>query len=489
MRLSKGVISFSLAGLALLSIQLPARTADKAGADDLTKQASQLSGAGKFDEAIELENKAVKSAPDYWVPHAALSYLNYRKSMLQQAFDEGQTAVKLAPGNAFALINYAELHQLMGSLDQAIPLYAKASKLAPNNWIPVICRAQCLILTARVPEATKLLDQMQESKTTSFDWWYQLSDTYLKMSNYKGAQKSSEKALLAATTAEQKKLSLNELFIASIKSDDLARAKSLQQQVFAGKPSDEQVYTLTQSQLIKADAPTEGQALLDCARESEIFASDFYYTMGKDFEEKSATAGLNKANSEAWLASAQSAYRLAVKYGPSEAKYHLAIAELMDHAGKRGEIIAELEKAKELEEDDPLAPYLVSKIKPAGTAIQESYKLNLTSAVITVENLHCACKLPAIENKLKNTAGVAFVGSARTIKPFKITVLLDQSKVTVNQLIHEMSEGNTLSFQIASTEPITTVGDALKVAKKVSDGNKISMIYSFKQNSPRMPLM
>jgi len=68
-------------------------------------------------------------------------------------------------------------------------------------------------------------------------------------------------------------------------------------------------------------------------------------------------------------------------------------------------------------------------------------------------------------------------------------VLLDQSKVTVNQLIHEMSEGNTLSFQIASTEPITTVGDALKVAKKVSDGNKISMIYSFKQNSPRMPLM
>src|SRR5271156_1825156 len=124
MRLSKEVFSLSLAGLALtFAVQLPALSVDKAAADELTKQASELSESGKFDEAIVLENKAVKSAPNYWAPHAALSYLNWRKSMLQEAFGEGETAIKLAPTNAFALINYAELHQLMGSLDQAIPLY------------------------------------------------------------------------------------------------------------------------------------------------------------------------------------------------------------------------------------------------------------------------------------------------------------------------------------------------------------------------------
>jgi tetratricopeptide (TPR) repeat protein len=489
MRLSKELFSLSLVGLALtFSAQLPALSADKTQADELTKQASELSEAGKLDEAIELENKAAKSAPNYWAPHAALSYLNWRKAMLQEAFGEGETAIKLAPTNAFALLNYAELHQLMGSLDDAIPLYTKAGKLAPDNWIPFICKAQCLIMTAHVPEATKVLDEMLAAKTRSFDWWYQLSDTYMKISNFKDAQQASEKALLAAKTDEQRKSTLTQLYVVAIQAGDLTRAGALQKEVLATKPSDEQVYTLTQAHLIKPDAPQEGQALIDCAKASEIFSSPFYYSMGKAFEEKAGTPGLDKASADKWLESAEAAYRIAVKYGPAEAKNHLAIAEMMDRAGKHDEMLAELEKAKEAEDDEPLAPYLVSKIKPAEPKLA-SYKLNLTSAVMTSENLHCACKLPALMALLKSTPGVAFAGSEKTVQPFKVIVMVDQSTITLNDLVHKIAEGTKLNFDIASSEKITTVSDAVNVAKRVTDINKISMSYSFKQNPPRMPLM
>lgn len=469
-------------------------------ADDLTRQAATLWNGGRLQAALDLENKAVKLAPNYWLGHSALSFLYWQHGQMDEAINEAQLATKLAPNNPLAILNLAQMEQLRGYYDRAVPLYRKAVKLAPNDWMPGIGLVQCLVLCARTPEALIVLNQMATQSNSNFDWWYQIAENYAKLNDSKSAQTAASKALTLAATAQQKCSSLSKLFIALLKCNEIERARALKDQVLAAKPKEKDVYLLAASSLYPVSAPEDAKLLLDCAIENATEA-DTFYKLSSIFETKAFDPNTESSKRVLWLNNAEAACRTAIKFNPGDPKYHLALAGVLDKEGKLDEMADSLNRAKTFDGNNTLALYLVSKIKARSNDLagqlrgkligssETAEQVNLTRVDFQLNNVHCACKLPALEYKLKRINGVAFVAIERGTKPYKGTMLLDQSFVTISQLIDLVKENEKeMTLQVLSSQQVKTPSEAIQIAQSFGDNQTVGLAWSFQAIAPKMPL-
>ncbi len=469
-------------------------------ADEKTREATALFASNKVQEAIELENQVVKNAPGYWLPHSALSIMEWRRNRYDIALKEAQAAAKLAPENETAVLNYAQMSQQLGYYETSIPLFRKAIKVSSSNWAPRIGLMQCLVSSARADEARAVLDQMSGKTDADFDWWYQLANSYSKLDKPKQAAAAAQKALAVASSAEQKASAIASLFIDLIRANEIDRARAIEDDVFKGKPKDDEVYVRAAADLYPVTDPVRGRNLISAAIDNCLPNTEGYYRIGEVFEQKADTHSGDLNYRDAWLDNAEVAYRAAIKGSPTNAKYYLALAAIFDRMGRTEEMVAMLTKAKVLDSSDALAPYLVSRVKLANNdlagrlrekltgAAEKPYQLNLAKTDFQVDNLHCNCRLTALQVQIKQQIGIKFVAITNREKPFKGTLLVDQSFGTT-KAFETIEKREAVRLEVVSSEPVHTVSEAIKISQNLRDLGQLSKTWSFVPDSPKMPVI
>ncbi len=102
--------------------------------NDLTREATELFGAGKLDEAEESFNDALELRPDSYLPFYYLGLINYQRKDYSKAADYYGRAMQL--GIEAALINYALGVNAFAEkkYDQASGFLRKAKELDPKAY-------------------------------------------------------------------------------------------------------------------------------------------------------------------------------------------------------------------------------------------------------------------------------------------------------------------------------------------------------------------
>src|SRR6185295_7087177 len=95
-----------------------------------------------------------------------------------------------------------------------------------------------------------------------------------------------------------------------------------------------------------------------------------------------------------------------------------------------------LTNAKNINTYDRLAPFLVSainKINPQSTVAH--CPVHLSNIQITLTNLNCGCHVSKVVEAMEKCDGVAFVYVPSNVKPYKGTLLLDQAKTSLKDVL------------------------------------------------------
>jgi len=484
--------------------------------DARTAQAADLFKQGKVQEALDLEEQAVKEKPKDWLAHAALSYFRWREGNVMDAVSEGQKAAQLAPGNEIVNTNLGHMGLALGDYQDATPAFEQAKKVAPSDWVPWVGLARCYIIGGHIDNALALLREMATQKSNSFDWHYQMGETYLKIEQPKLAAEAAVKAHSLASTPEQRSASAVQLLLALLRDNQLDRAKEIMNEVFTKiHPTDNELYVRVASALLPAGDPVAGKEFLQFALTNlkDKEDADGFFRLGTIFADKAGEVSHDATKCDAWIEYAKTAYEQAIALNPEEASYHLALAGCLNRQGKMPEMAEELTKMQTLDKLDPFAPYLVSRIQAAAnhsaqnvtsglkSSSHQPLSLNLTKVAFNIKGINCSCKISRIIEALWGVKGVALVVIPLQ-SPYRGTMLLDVSATPIDDVL--MSQANekrqaanpslkllppTASFEVVSRQPLTSADEAIKLALTRQHGDVLLFYHQFDQVQPIMPVI
>jgi tetratricopeptide (TPR) repeat protein len=429
--------------------------------DPSTVQTLSLIQEKKFEEAMELEEKASKAAPKNWRAHAFLSFLQWQQGNAPDAIVEGQKAVRYAPQNPTALINLAHMFQALESYPDAIPLYEQAHKVAPDNWVPPVCLSRCYAKSNQSEMALQVLNEMAQQNNKSFDWNFQLGNAYLLLDKPSLAIPLLKTALSAASTIAEKSICSSQLLLGLLRDNQISEAKPLADLVLSEyKTTNPELYVRTAAVILPATSPDSGAKLLKTAIENlaNTQDSDGFFRLGKVFEERG------------WLDNAQDAFNQAVELNPGQSQYHQALAGVLWRKGKTSEAEKELAEARSYDRTDQLAPYLVSKAKANST--------NLSAVHFSVNGATCGCQVTRIGEALPRISGVIFA-NVLALKPYSGIILIDQNQVSVKDVFAKCPQlafpaadlKDPITFDIQSEEKVSSLDKAIRIAQAAKYGD------------------
>jgi tetratricopeptide (TPR) repeat protein len=463
--------------------------------------------------------EALPTSSESWFGHAAKSYSFWQQGNLIEAIREEESAVKLNPTNADLLINLAIMKQNMSAYAEAIDLYWRAARLAPNNWVAPIGIARCYILSGNESSGRKALQMMSDQNDCNFDWYYMIAKTWLSLNDLSRTEKVAKRAISVATKEEQKAAAQNVLFLVLLKSNKLDKAKALQDEVFhKDSPQIQESYIRAASAILPVNKPADGEDLLKCAVKNLTTDqdADAFLKLGRIFADKAADSRCADTDRANWLECAKTAYAQAIALNPKSPDYHLALAGIYSSKGDLSKTIDELKTTMSLERLDVLATFLVSKIENCQTTEQNhSLPLNLSLVKFKINGLTCSCHLSRVHKALRKIDGVAFI-STPPKKPYIGSVLLDQGQTTDREMLAmcvrnyrtvemntdavvekhstgaepaetppagkvssdkadpEKSRPEKLQLEMVSEHPVHTVDGALKIAQEIRFGPILS---------------
>lgn len=509
MYIYKGLLprAFALATLLTLSIPYSAYAGETIGAqgiitsdttkqnvdssDVLTKQALGLFGEGKLEQAVSLEEKAVKGEPDNWLVHSVLSYLYWQQGNVPDSIVEGQRAVKQAKDNAMPLINLGHIFQTLASYVEAIPCYEAACKKDPDNWVPWIGLARCYIGSERQSEALAVLEKMSERNVANFDWNYRLGETYLKVDKPAKAITPLTQASSLAKSTEQKSLSQGLLLTALLRNNQNYQAEAIKDQCFKdAMPKTYEPYIRAASALLPAADPEKGNALFQIAKENLQASSDSegFFRLGRVFEEKANSIKDDTAKRNAWLDIAATALNQSIELTPGIAKNYLALAAVSEQQGKHKEMLEEISQAKSYDGFDMVPPFLLASAKETGT-------LHLAAVRFKINGLTCGCQASRIEQVLRSVNKTALVRFSH-LKPYEGVVLVDPEKTSIEKALSEPIANAFAkmpdipahpAFEVVSQEPVESVWQSMLITDKARFGDVLEFPKQFDPMHPVMP--
>ncbi|HEY9679168.1 MAG TPA: hypothetical protein V6C76_14260 [Drouetiella sp.] len=483
------------------SISYAAPTKDNTAVDATMKKVIALADQDKSDSAVDLGNQAIKTAPDYWLPYAVVSVVEWRRGKLQNGLKQAKEAVRLSPDSELTNLNFAIMNQQLGYFETAIPGFKKAMKAAPNDWIPRLGLVHALIGTSNSAEAINVLDQMSTKTDGNFDWWYHLADGYSILKKSKQAADAAQHAVAAATTPETKTKARATLLVELVRANELDKAHAVKADLLNAKIKQGNVYTCCLDSLCDAKDPSYGRTIIDTAINAGVADADDFFKLGQISEQKASTAGLDSNTRNAWLDNAEAAYKTANKILPGDLKSLLGLAGVADRKGKKDEMLGYLAKVKSMTSTDALVPYLMARVKASGNDLagklresltgeqEKPYQLNLVKEDFQMDNLQCNCHLGAIAYQLKQQNGVKFVAITNKEKPIKGMLLVDQAYGSSEAIANVVKSEPKLTIKPLTTTPVLTVSDAIRLSQSTPDATQVSMTWSFTTEPPKMPVI
>lgn len=163
--------------------------------DDTLSRCEELQEAGQFDDALDLLNEAVLSAPydsDYLIMRGRL--LSLRFSDHDAAIADLLEARRFTPRSC-------ELHQLLSlsylslnELDQAQESAETAIEIDPSDFMSYICMGRCMIMKHRFHDAKSSFEAAVTLSPNSELALTGLGESYFSMDEFENAIASSRRA-------------------------------------------------------------------------------------------------------------------------------------------------------------------------------------------------------------------------------------------------------------------------------------------------------
>lgn len=157
---------------------------------------SSKSPRESIEKATELFQKVLAMDADHVGAHADLSWVYTVRKEYDKAVAEGERAVTLNPGSAFALFRYAETLTYAGRPDEAVPLFEKAIRLnplAPAAYY--LSQGTALRETGRLKEAAASYRKAVVRSPSCFRARADLAAVYSMMGRDDEARAEAEEAL------------------------------------------------------------------------------------------------------------------------------------------------------------------------------------------------------------------------------------------------------------------------------------------------------
>lgn len=368
--------------------------------------------------------------------------------------------------------------QSRGHQKQAIAYFEKAEKEDPNNWKASLSLAKSLMLQDRHIESLAILNRMRDqsciglSGASDFEREYQLGQAFLFYNKPSITVETASKAMELARTSKEKSSSVQQLFLSLIRDNQEKRASDLQNRVLAeANPTDEQVYIRAASIAAVLD-PQSAKELLDAALRNlnKSENSGTFFRIAQIFDTKAKFVHYDRTKYSAWLNNSEIAYKHAFKLNPNPPIYQLALA---NNASKRDDehaLLEALTDAHQLDVQDQLPGYLLSKIKPLQVATANltapipQATVKLTQTQLAIEGLRCSCKRSMIINSFKQIRGIILTTIYPKF-PYVATVLIDESMIPIADVLSKI-ENKPLpefSYKLVSSKPIQGAEEALQL--------------------------
>jgi adenylate cyclase len=149
-----------------------------------------------IEKGIELAQKALAMDDSIADAHALLCPFYFCKREYDKAIAEGERAVALDPGGAFALVNYADSLRFAGRSGEALPFYQKAIRLDPVGRSSLYFNyATSLRITGRFEESVSAYKKAIQLAPNNVIAHFGLAATYIMMGREKEARAEAAEVL------------------------------------------------------------------------------------------------------------------------------------------------------------------------------------------------------------------------------------------------------------------------------------------------------
>ena len=262
-----------------------------------------------------------------------------RQNYIWKAITEYKNAIQLDPENETAYFELAETYVLLSSIPKAIMAYQKAATINPKNKYAKLRLGQIYLTTGKLPEAREIVSAILATDPQAIEAYHLLSSLQIREKNFDAAIGILKKAALIPEKKFTTTLALALLYNATSK-QDLAEAAF--KEVLAIDPSRRGPYMELCKLYRKDKAWGKMEALL----------LQFLETPG--IKEVKLTDLAHFYEGQKKYSTAETYYNRAVDESPQSIQALMNLAEFQTRRSDRGNAIATMEKAVNLEPDNPL---------------------------------------------------------------------------------------------------------------------------------------
>ncbi|CAN5672830.1 hypothetical protein BH10CYA1_BH10CYA1_42340 [soil metagenome] len=401
----------------------------------LHEESARFLDQQEIEKAIEKEKDAVKLAPSYWLPHAALGYLYFGRG--GPAVLEAAESIKTAHPR-LADINLALILQYFHMYDQSIESFKLLLKADPQSSVAKAGLATCLIGMNQVVEGRRILDEAYALKPRDPVVLDAIARAYFDSGDMHKTKAVCQEALALSPDRNLSKKLRKLLLVAAVNTSDVDLLQSFKNYLLDFQPY-ERIW-LRGMELKFAKSSLEGSSLLRLC-ESENTTNEQWLSLAAILQEHT---GNTETEKKSWLQMAKTCLEHAEKTEPNNVEIRIRLAAIEEKLGNQQGALRKIAtgwngapcepSAKAIFANDRLAKQDVTAL--AKSVVKEpknGYHTYLSTVEITLAKVTCGCRYKLIRNAAMNLPGVINVMIGPGPHPSAL-VLFDNHKCSKNSI-------------------------------------------------------
>jgi tetratricopeptide (TPR) repeat protein len=430
-------------------------------ANSLHLEATRFFDQHDVEKAIDREKDAIKLAPGYWLPHAALGYLYFGRG--GPAIQEASESIKTAHPR-LADINLALLLQYFHMYEQSLESFKALLKADPESIEAKAGLASCLIGMKKIDEGRKILDDAYAAKPEDPVVLDAIARAYFDAGDMNTTKKICQEALALSHNQNLSDKLRKLLLVAAVNTSDVNLLNSMKDDVFDFQPY-ERIW-LRGMQLKFAKSSLEGSDLLRLC-EPESTTNEQWLSLATILQERAVDSKTEKTS---WLQMSKNCLKHAEAIEPNNVEIRIRLAAIEERLGNEQGALNKITAGwndtaceaspKAIYANDELAKQDVTTLaKSVIRSSENGYSTNLSTVEITLAKVTCGCRYKLIRYTLMNLPGVINVMIRSGPHPSALLIfdnrICSKNSILENKAVTALHE----NLEVAQEHRVSTIAE------------------------------
>lgn len=438
-------------------------------ANELHAQAAEQLKKDNIEQAIKLDEEAMKAAPHYWLPHVALAYLYSYYKGGGPALEQAAMGVK-CEHPAMAENTHAALIGSLHAFASAMERYKKLAAEDPTSWRAKVGLAACYMNKGDAKSANAILDELNNAGVKEPPALLMMGNYYKKTGEPEKAKEVLKRGLANNPDPKIKDKLLIQLFEIAVNTDDAALITELKPKVSPILDARQRSWLRT-GDIKLAKTPAEAKLALQLA-ETETITDAEYRSYARIFD---AMAKANPSEQSAWLKLSQEALTQALTLKPAELQNKALLAATDEKLGDKKQALKIIHTPSpltqaEAEQDVYLSNYYRKARKAQDDALaklfvadKDGYKCFAQAIDFKIPMANCKCKVNSASSMIKGIPGVFDVIVGAGEMP-TATVVFDKKKLSGPAIFQDPKIKNFKEkLEVSNERPVNNITELAQI--------------------------